>query len=54
MKYIVELDYDEYEFEDGTTALSWAEIAVKTKRKKREYPKDVKIILKHDEGGDSE
>ena len=49
MKYIVILNYDEYEFDDGTTALSWAEIAA-AKKSKQIRPVTINIVP--DKGGD--
>lgn len=44
MKYIVSIDYKEFEFDNGTTALSFAELAV---CKSKDYVK-VSVLVKED------
>ena len=53
MKYTVELAYSEHCFDDGATALSFAELA-ENSRMDESLQVPIKIILKRDEGGDTE
>ena len=53
MKYIVSLGVEKFEFEDGSTAMSFAELAIKN-FKPTEYNKELKpyITIVDGAGGD--
>lgn len=51
MKYIVALGVEEFEFEDGSTAMAFAELAVKN-FKPTKYCKELKPYIMIVKGGD--